>query len=102
VNKLTCPAAETCTITDTVSVEVTSDNGDVDNYFSSAWQLDGAFTGEDGPFMGSSPSGESYTSGTWTDQTPGVGAGKHKVQSFVSSQDGANLYAWTVTYNLYD
>jgi hypothetical protein len=52
--------------------------------------------------MGSSPSNFSYTSGTWTDQTPGVGAGKHKVQSFVSSQDGANLYAWTVTYNLYD
>ena len=53
-------------------------------------------------YFGSSPTDGSASGGTWTDQQSGVAAGKHKVQSFVYSIDGATLFAWTVTYNLYD
>ncbi len=86
VNKLTCPTSETCTITDTISVELNSDSGDYGNYFSAPWQIDGHYTGQEGPFMGSVPQDGTYIGGTWTDTESDIGAGKHTVQSFVYSQ----------------
>jgi hypothetical protein len=102
VNKLTCPAGQTCTITDTISVEMAAATTDASDQFASAWQLDGSYTGEEGPYIGELPTDQKYVGGTWTDRESGVSAGKHTVQSFAYAEDGASLGNWTVTYCIYD
>ena len=42
VNKLTCPAGQTCTFTATISVQMAATTTDAGDQFASAWQLDGA------------------------------------------------------------
>jgi hypothetical protein len=102
VNKLTCPAGETCTITATISVQLVDHNKDVSNLYCMPWELDGSDAGEQAPFVGETLTDGLLSGSTWTDQQSGVSAGKHNVQSFVFTQKGANLASWTVTYNLYD
>jgi hypothetical protein len=101
VNKLTCPAGQTCTITDTISVNV-GGNSTAGNEIATAWELDGTVTGFGAPFLTELPTDANYVGGTWTSEESGVAAGKHKVQSFVYALDGGGLGIWTVTYNLYD
>jgi hypothetical protein len=102
LNRVTCPSGETCTITDTISVQLVDHNKDVSSLYCMPWQVDGTPAGEQGPFVGETSTDGLLTGDTWTDQQPGVAAGKHTVQSFVFSQKGASLASWTVTYSVYD
>ena len=101
VNKLTCPAGDSCTIETTISIQMQPTTSDAGDRYASAWQLDGSFTGEGGPFFGELSTDGTYSGNTWTDKESGVTPGKHKVQAFGYSDDGANLGSWTVTYSLY-
>jgi hypothetical protein len=101
VNKLTCPSGESCIIAVTISAQLNQSTTDTGNEFANAWTIDGEPAGAYGPYLGSTPTNGTFVVGTWTDQES-VAAGKHKVQSEVYSLDGAALWAWTVTYNLYD
>ena len=51
VNQLKCPTGETCTITDTISVQLYSTSSDTENDFATLWQLDGSYAGEEGPLL---------------------------------------------------
>jgi hypothetical protein len=104
VNKISCPvpAGQTCTIISTVSIQEGSTTGDADNYMADASELDGSqFDGLGGAFNTVAPADGSYAGGTWTETQPGVTPGKHKVQTFGYSSDGATLYYYTITYQLY-
>ncbi len=101
VNKITCPAGDSCTIVTSISIQMTASTDDAGDRYATAWQLDGAFTGELGPFLGDLPTDQDYQGATWTDKESGVTPGKHKVQAFGYVDDGAALGSWTVTYTLY-
>lgn len=101
VNKLTCPSGEACVITTAISVQMNQSGTASPNQFAVAWTLDGGGAGASGPWLGSIPTNGSFVGGTWTDQES-VAAGNHKVQGAAYSELGGNLWAWTVTYNIYD
>lgn len=104
LHAITCPApaGATCTITNTVSIQEGLGPNYADNNMAAPWQLDGAYVGEGGPFFSSAPADGSYAGGTWTDADYGVTAGKHHVQTFAYSVDGATLANWTITYKVYE
>lgn len=99
-NKLTCPSGQTCTITATISVQL-GGNLTAANLYAAEWTLDNESAGQS-PYLGETPSDGTYAGDTWTSDQPGVAAGKHTVETYVFSRDGATLGSWTVTYNLYD
>lgn len=101
VNKVTCPAGDSCTIETTISIQLQATTSDAGDRFGAPWQLDGNYTGEFGPFLGELPTDGSYIGDTWTDKESGVTPGKHKVQVFGYADDGANVAYWTVTYQVY-
>lgn len=104
VNTIKCPAAAggTCTITDTVSLQEYNGPAYGDNYMAAPWQVNGTTVGLGGPFFTVAPSDGGYAGGTWTDFDHGVTPGKHHVQTFAYSDDGANLGYWTITYSVYE
>jgi hypothetical protein len=105
VNKIPCPAAagKTCTFVATTSIQESSSTGDVDNYIAEAAELDGnQFDGIGGPFFAAAPTDDSYAGGTWTETQTGVTPGKHKVQTFGYSEDGATAGFYTITYQVYE
>jgi hypothetical protein len=101
VNKLTCPSGQTCTITDTIDVQLAAANSSAENKFGFPWHLDG-FDTPDTPYVGLTPANGDLVSGSWSGNQTGISAGKHTVQSLVFSLEGAKLFAWTVTYSIYD
>jgi hypothetical protein len=104
IHKITCPApaGKTCTFTDTVSIQEGDGPDDTNNYIAAPWEVDGNDAGESGPFFASAPTDGGYAGGTWTDAEYNLAPGKHKVQTFAFSVDGANLENWTITYNVYE
>ena len=101
-NKLACPAGQTCTITSSISVQLVDHNEHANNLIALPWHIVGNIAGEGGPFVGTTSTSGLLGGATWTDQQTGVTAGKHTVQSFVLTQQGASLFSWTVIYNVYD
>jgi hypothetical protein len=99
-NKLTCPSGQTCSITATISVQL-GDNSTTENRYGLAWTIDGDAAGDD-PILGGIPTDGSYARDTWTSEQTGVAAGKHTVESYSYTDDGATLGFWTATYNHYD
>ena len=103
-NKLACPAGQTCTITSTISVQlVDHDAARQQPDRACRGTSTGTIAGEGGPFVGTT-SGKPGCSAAPPGpiSSPAIAAGKHTVQSFVLTQQGASLFSWTVIYNVYD
>jgi hypothetical protein len=68
-----------------------------------AAEIDGnQFDGFGGGFFAAAPTDGTDAGGTWTETQTNVASGKHKVQTFGYSGDGATMGIYTITYQVYE